>query len=151
MQIQSATPRHLDAIRRLLAASDLPTEDLTPSHLAHFFVAREGDDLVGVVGAELYGDVALLRSLAVAPGHRGDGVGARLVTRLEQHAHREGARALYLLTTTAADYFARRGYRRIERAALPAAIQATDEAARLCPSSATCMHKHIDAASEESR
>lgn len=96
MQVRPATPRHLVAIRRLLAASDLPLEDLTPSHLANFFVARKGSTLVGVVGAELYDDVALLRSLATA-------------------------------------------------------IQGTDEAARLCPSSATCMHKRIDAASEESR
>jgi amino-acid N-acetyltransferase len=151
MQVRPATPQDLDAIRRLLAASGLPTEDLTPSHLAHFFVAHEGSTLVGVVGAELYDGVALLRSLAVASARRGDGVGARLVARLEQYAHQEGARVLYLLTTTAAAYFARHGYRQVERAALPAAIQATDEAARLCPSSATCMHKRIDVASEESR
>lgn len=150
MQIHPAASQHLDAIRQLLVASDLPTEDLTPSLLEHFFVAQDEDDLIGVVGVELYGDVALLRSLAVSTPHRNGGVGARLVDAIEQHARREGVRELYLLTTTAADYFDRHGYQRIERGALPPAIQVTDEAARLCPSSAICMRKRIDVASEES-
>ena len=33
------------------------------------------DELCGVVGLEVYGSCALLRSLAVAPGHRNDGIG----------------------------------------------------------------------------
>ena len=149
MQIQPAAPRHFEAVRQLLAASDLPDEDLTPSHLEHFFVAQDGNTLVGVVGAELYGDAGLLRSLAVAPTHRRDGVGTRLTDAIEQYARRMGASALYLLTTTAAEYFERRGYQRVERDAVPRPIQATDEAARLCPSSAICMRKRIDTASEE--
>lgn len=149
MQIQPAAPRHLEAIRHLLAASDLPDEDLTPSHLEHFFVAHDGNTFVGVVGAELYGDAGLLRSLAVAPAHRRDGVGARLTNAIEQYARRTGVSALYLLTTTAAEYFERHGYQQIERDALPEAIQATEEATRLCPSSAICMRKRIDIASGE--
>lgn len=149
MQIQSAAPRHLGGIRQLLSASGLPDEDLTPSHLEHFFVAQEEDEVVGVVGAELYGTVGLLRSLAVAPSSRSDGVGARLTNAIERYAHRQGVTALYLLTTTAAEYFERRGYEQIERDALPEAIQATDEAARLCPSIAICMRRRIEAASEK--
>jgi amino-acid N-acetyltransferase len=149
MQIQPAAPRHFNAVRELLSASDLPHDDLTPSHLEHFVVATEGDALAGVVGAELFDDVGLLRSLAVAPSSRGDGVGARLTTAIERYARRQGVTALYLLTMTAAEYFERRGYERIERDSLPDAIQATDEAARLCPSSAICMRTRIDAVSEE--
>ncbi len=149
MQIQPAAPRHFEAICHLLAASDLPDEDLTSSHLEHFFVAHDGNTLVGVVGAELYGNAGLLRSLAVAPAHRGDGVGARLTNTVEQYARRRGVSALYLLTTTAAEYFERHGYQRIERDVLPEPIQSTEEAARLCPSSAICMRKRIDAASRE--
>ena len=148
MQIQPADSGHLAPIRQLLSASGLPVEDLTASHLAHFFVARAENELVGTVGAELYGDVGLLRSLAVAPDHRGEGLGTRLTEVIEQYARQEGVTILCLLTTTAADYFERHGYRRIEREALPAAIQATNEAAELCPSSATCMQKRIGTDSE---
>jgi len=149
MQIQPAAPRHFDALRRLLSAAGLPHDDLTSSHLEHFFVATEEDTVVGVVGTELFDDVGLLRSLAVTPSFRDDGLGTRLTDTIEQYAHRQGVTTLYLLTTTAADYFERRGYQRIERDALPQAIQATEEAARLCPSSATCMRTRIDAAAEE--
>ena len=149
MQIQSAVPRHFDAIRQLLSESDLPDKDLTPAHLEHFFVAFDKNALIGVVGAELFDDVALLRSLVVAPSCRGDGVGCRLADAIEQYARRQGITALYLLTTTAADYFERRGYAPIARASLPDPLQATDEVPRLCPSSAICMRTRIDAASEE--
>ncbi|WP_228434553.1 hypothetical protein [Natrarchaeobaculum aegyptiacum] len=49
--------------------------------------------------------------------------------------------ALYLLTTTAVDFFAARGYDEIDRADAPDAIRNTTEFADLCPSSATCMRR----------
>ena len=55
------------SVKQLLSESELPTGDITAQHLAHFFGSGHGPELEGVVGLELYGDVALLRSLAVAP------------------------------------------------------------------------------------
>lgn len=150
MHIQRATPDALEAIKQLLFRLDLPHSDLTPSHLEHFFVCREGGDLVGVVGLELYGKTALLRSLAVHPEHRNEGIGARLSEKVEQHGRRNGVHEVYLLTTTAADYFERRDYETIERDELPEAIQETEEATQLCPSSAVCMRKHLRAPEGES-
>jgi len=141
--VERARPDDLDAIRDLLRTVNLPHEDLTPAHLEHFRVARGGDALHGVVGAEPCGDVALLRSLAVAPDARGEGLGARLVDAVEEQAHEDQVRSLYLLTTTAAGYFRSRGYEPMARDELPEAIQETEEAARLCPSSATCMRKPL--------
>lgn len=149
MQIQSATPDDLDAIQELLATLDLPHSDLTPSHLEHFFVCRDGDDIAGVVGLELYGKTALLRSLAVHPRHRNEGIGTRLTDHVEQYTRQRGTTEIYLLTTTASDYFDRRGYEIVRRDDLPSAIQNTEEAAQLCPSSATCMRKTVGAAEEE--
>lgn len=143
MTIRSARPSDLDPIQSLLDACELPHGDLTSAHLEHFLVARDGGTLHGVVGLESRGDAALLRSLAVAPDARHEGLGTRLVDAIEQRAREDGLRALYLLTTTAADYFRARGYERIERDALPESIQQTEEAARLCPSSATCMRKKL--------
>jgi arsenate reductase len=144
--IERARPDDLDAIRDLLRTVDLPHEDLTSAHLEHFRVARSGDALHGVVGVEPCGDVALLRSLAVAPDARGEGLGARLVDAAEEQAHEEGTDALYLLTTSASTYFQARGYEPMARDELPEAIQETEEAARLCPSSATCMRKTVSTA-----
>jgi amino-acid N-acetyltransferase len=143
MEIQPATSDDSRPIRGLLETSGLPHDDLAPAHLRHFLVARDGDRVVGIVGLEPRGDAALLRSLAVAPERRNEGLGARLVDAIERHAGDNSIRTLYLLTTTAADYFGACGYERVDRDALPEPIQQTEEAARLCPSSATCMRKSL--------
>ena len=55
----------LPAIRALLAAAGLPVADLAATPPADFWGCREGTALIGVIGLEPYGSVALLRSLAV--------------------------------------------------------------------------------------
>ncbi len=94
----------------LLASANLPTADLTEEHCRHFFFVGPHDAPVGLVGVELLGDVALLRSLVVAPSGRKSGAGSALVRHAENYARLRGARNLYLLTTTAEAFFAKRGY-----------------------------------------
>lgn len=132
-----------DAIVRLLDDASLPHVDLTPGHLEHFLVLRDGDELAGVVGMEAAEDAGLLRSLAVPEARRGGGLASRLVDALEEHARAGGVRTLYLLTTTADGFFARRGYARAGRAAVPDAIAATAEFRGICPSTAVCMAKAL--------
>jgi amino-acid N-acetyltransferase len=146
--IRPAQPPDLDAIRELLRACDLPQEDLTADHLAHFFVCTDGAALRGVVGLEPTEEGALLRSLAVPPEGRGEGIGTRLIEAIERYAVQAGIGRVYLLTTTAADYFEAHGYDRVDRTALPPSIQETEEAARLCPDSAVCMRKRLSVSNE---
>jgi amino-acid N-acetyltransferase len=127
----------------LLASANLPTSDLTEDHCRHFFFIGPDDAPLGLVGLELLGDVALLRSLVVAPTGRNSGAGSALVRHAEDHARRRGVRNLYLLTTTAEAFFARRGYERAAREAAPAAIKATREFAGLCPASSAFMAKQL--------
>jgi len=108
-----------------------------------FAVAVDAGLLIGCVGLEPLTDGVLLRSLAVEPGHRGRGIAARLCDEAEDATRSLGARELYLLTTSAADYFAARGFQRIERAALPASIQATAQFKELCPVTAVAMKKSL--------
>jgi amino-acid N-acetyltransferase len=143
MDILAARTTDDPAIRGLLEAADLPTQDLTPSLLAHFLVARDGDMLVGAVGLEPAGDTALLRSLVVADAARDRGIGDELVRAIERAARAKGLRALYLLTTTADGYFARRGYTQIDRAVAPVALHETPQFKTLCPSSSVVMTKTL--------
>ncbi len=127
----------------LLAAARLPVEDLTVTHFEHFFFAGPATAPTGLVGIEIFGESALLRSLVVAPEQRGTGEGAALLRHAEQYARDRGVRALYLLTTTAEPFFARRGYRRAARESAPAPIKATREFAGICPASSTFMTRQL--------
>jgi len=132
-------------VRSLLTECQLPTSDLSPKNLEHFFGCGTAQTPKGVVGLEIYGTVALLRSLAVATDCRGIGCGKALVAEAERYAQSKGVTELYLLTTTAADFFERLGYRRSARENAPEAIRQTKEFSGLCPSSAAVMAKALPA------
>lgn len=142
MELRAARDADRPAIAALLRACELPVDDLDEAGV-DFVVAMEGGALQGVGGLERHGDVALLRSLAVVPGRRGSGLGSRLARALEAQAEANGIRQLVLLTTTAAPFFARRGYATIARDAAPAAARRSAEFRALCPASATCLSKTI--------
>jgi len=141
--LRAATGDDLHAVVALLSASGLPTADLDRAMLRDFIVALDAGELVGVVGVERHGDHALLRSLAVAPGSRGQGLGHALLEAAEARAAALGIRSLSLLTQGAAPLFAARGYAAVARTQAPAAVQASAEFAALCPADSTCMAKAL--------
>ena len=133
----------LTAAKSLLDAVQLPTADLTEAHCDHFFYWGTADAPSGLVGLELFGEVALLRSLAVSPGARSSGMGTALVQYAENHARTQGVRTMYLLTTTAERFFPKFGFERITRADVPPGVQTSIEFTSACPSSATVMRKSL--------
>ena len=143
LDYRPAGPTDLERIQALLAACALPAQDLTHAMLVGFLVADEGGQIIGCVGLERIADGALLRSLAVEPAHRGRGIAARLCDEMEERARAAVIPALYLLTTTAADYFAARGFERAARDSLPPSVQATAQFRELCPATAVAMKKGI--------
>jgi len=89
---------------------------------------------------------ALLRSLAVDPRRRREGIGERLLRAVVDLARRRGARELYALTTTIEPLLARRGFTRVDRAGVPAAVRRSPAFETLCPASAPCMRLEGDLA-----
>ncbi|TDI41881.1 MAG: GNAT family N-acetyltransferase [Acidobacteria bacterium] len=126
------------AVLSLLENAELPTAGAS-EHISSFLVARDGDKIVGCIGLEAYGDVALLRSLAATKDVRGSGVGRRLVEGLIVRARSDGVSVLYLLTTTADEYFPRFGFERITRGEIDERVQASEELRGACPDTAICM------------
>jgi amino-acid N-acetyltransferase len=127
----------------LLQSSGLPVSDLTAAHLSNFFYSGSAADPDGLIGLELYGMEALLRSLVVAPALRSAGVGGALLDHAESYARGAGVRSIFLLTTTAESFFSARGYVLADRATAPATIRASREFACICPASAAFMLKHL--------
>lgn len=142
--ISPAGEKDFGDVIALLEAASLPTEDLERSSMAHFLVARNGSGkVIGAIGVERYGRAALLRSLVVAPEYRNRELGTKLVAELEARCRSLAVADLFLLTTTARDFFGRQGYQTIGREAVPAVLRAAAEFTRLCPDSAVCMTKSL--------
>lgn len=142
--IQLTRPRRDDLpdVLRLLEESALPREGVA-EHFEDFLVARVDDRLVGCVGMEHYGESALLRSLAVAPSRRGQGLGRALTDRLLADARRRSVKRVFLLTETAAHFFAAAGFDRIPREDADAAVRESAEFRTVCPQSAVCMRREL--------
>jgi amino-acid N-acetyltransferase len=136
--LRAARPEDLPLISGLLEESALSPDGVT-EFLEHFRVACTGERLVGIVGIEPYGREGLLRSLAVSSSQRSTGVGTLLLGDAVGHARLIGIRRLVLLTTTAAGYFTRHGWRTIDRSSVTGGVISSSQFRGACPSTATCM------------
>jgi amino-acid N-acetyltransferase len=112
---------------------------------SHFIVAESDVKLVGVVGLELYDGSALLRSAAVEESWRGSGVGKVLVDRALDLARERGVEDVYLLTTTAEEYFPKFGFTCVSRDSVVGGVRSSVEFQTACPASATVMRKRLGA------
>lgn len=147
MHIGKARPAERAWIEAALEAERLCVLGTAPAEL---FAARdEAGAIVGAVGLERYGADGLLRSLVVSPAARGRGIGCALVAALEAHAAANGMATLYLLTETAADFFAALGYERIDRTLAPEPVAASEEFRDSCPETAPCFRKCLGAMAAE--
>jgi N-acetylglutamate synthase-like GNAT family acetyltransferase len=142
-RIAAAQAADAAAIFALLEQQHLPLDGLR-DHLATTLVARtDGGQIVGSAALEIYPDGALLRSVAIAAGRRHNGLGRRLTESAIALARDRQVRAIYLLTTTAEQYFPRFGFEPIARAEVPPGVQTSVEFTSACPSSATVMRKTL--------
>ena len=140
--LRSAEPQDDSILRALLRDAGLPFEDVASSR-QDFVVAIVDGEIAGCVGLEMFDTAGLLRSLAVREPRRGSGFGSALFERILTVARRKGGQRLFLLTTTAARFFARRGFESVDRAAAPEAMGKSAQFASLCPSTAACMHLYL--------
>lgn len=137
-----------EAVSELLQDSGLVPLDETAQFGLQYVVAIDGEGIVvGAAGIERYGANGLLRSVVVAPEWRNRGVGSSLVKNRLAWAQQAGITTLYLLTTTAADYWARAGFVAVDRGDAPPEVAASHEWKSACPASATSMKLRLQQAS----
>lgn len=145
--VRAAAEEDWPFIRRLLADAGLPSDDLAARDAGHFLVAIDPaappPGIAGAIALQGFGRIGLLRSLAVDPAHRGNGIGTELVTALEERAGEAGLSELWLLTLDAEVFFWKLDYRIVDRDTAPDAIRRTPEFSTLCPATAHLMHKPL--------
>ena len=145
MIIEAATARDLPDVHELLNRHRLPLDGVD-DHVQTMLVARENSQIVGSAALEVYADGALLRSVAVDARQQGRHVGHQLTEAALQLARAHGARAVFLLTTTAEKFFPRFGFEQIAREDVPPSVQASVEFTGACPTSAIVMRKRLTSA-----
>ena len=142
LAIERATPDDGPSMLALLTASGLPTEGLM-EHLGSAYVARRDGRIVGTAALEFYEDGALLRSVAVDEAERRGGLGRLLTERAIGEADARKLAAVYLLTTTAEEYFTEFGFAVVAREDVPHSLRASVEFQSACPATATVMRKAL--------
>ena len=125
----------------LLVQNELPVSDLDDSK--KLFVLKKGNSIIGTGGLEFFDESALLRSVSVKKEERGKSWGRFISRQLEIIAKTGGVNCLYLLTTTAKDFFCKEGYIQVAREMVPKQIQNSSEFASVCPSTAVVMKKNL--------
>lgn len=136
--IQEAQISDYPRIKELLRACDLHESDIKSQNQS-FFVIKENDAILATACIEAYGSNAIFRSFAVESKHRNQQLGTSLYKHVLDTIRNDGINSLYLLTTTASDYFAKQGWIRIKRNTVPKEVQQSSEFSEICPSSAICM------------
>jgi UDP-N-acetylmuramate: L-alanyl-gamma-D-glutamyl-meso-diaminopimelate ligase len=111
-----ARPRDMDDIRSLLKSLDLDWDDLRDEDYRNFYVLINEHGFVGCIGIEVFGEEAVLRSLAVQKTSRGHGYGWMLADTAINQTRRRSVKRMYLVTDKiASDFFAEKhGFRVVD-------------------------------------
>ena len=132
-----------DGLKAALTRAGLPADDILTPGLQFWRFSTQDDVPAGFGGIEVHGADALMRSVVTLPPLRARGIGQAIVRALEAEAVVMKCRAVWLLTTTAREFFGRLGYLAVDRADVPGVIRATAQFSSLCPDSATVMVKRL--------
>ena len=132
-----------DGLKAALSKAGLPVDDILSAGPQFWRFSTQDDVPAGFGGIEAHGADALLRSVVTLPPLRRRGIGQAIVRALEAEAIVMKCSAVWLLTTTAREFFGRLGYTAVDRAGVPGPIRATAQFSALCPDSATAMVKRL--------
>ena len=136
---RQATEKDNKAIRSLLESQKLPTETVNTT-TTDFYLATENDAVVGVAGFEFYDEDVLLRSVAVPSSLQRQQIGSQMVDWMLSLAKQKGMKRIVLLTETASNFFAKKGFVIVERSTIiNEAMKKSSQFCGGCCSSAACM------------
>lgn len=140
--LQIVEKNFIPTIEKILQKENLPYQDINSKNI-QFFKALKSKEFIGIVGMEHYSKAALLRSMVVFEKFRNKGYGCEIINQIFKKAKANNIKTLFILTTTAKDFFENLGFKVIERKNVPDDIKSTTEFTSLCPASATCMHINL--------
>ena len=126
-EIRPALPEDAEALSSLLEQIDLLSYDVLAPGTRYWLALDKAGALAGCIGMEFGPQAVLLRSVAVRPEARKQGLGRTLVTFALDFARQAGYRRAYLFSVRSGGYWQRMGFRTVPvdelTGALPTAPQ----------------------------
>lgn len=122
-------PGGVAELARFLRAADLTVSGLEERSVTLWVTRDEHGAILGSTGYELSVDArqALVRSVAVAPAARGDGLGSRLARFALWQAADDGAQSAWLFSRRSGPFWQGLAFRPADAAALAAALPDTHQ------------------------
>lgn len=142
LQIEPALESDYKEISYLLNVNELPSSDITEDHV-QIFVGLNQQEIIGTIGLQKYDSIGLLRSLVVKDGYKSQKIAGKLLHYIFDYCVMHKITELYLLTTSAEEYFYKYGFQKIERILVPEVIKETKQYQEICPKVAVVMHKSL--------
>jgi amino-acid N-acetyltransferase len=127
-----------EELKLLLKSDQLCFNDIN-EHGVHLYGVKLKDEQVGYFGYELFGTLALFRSMVVVAEAQNKGYGALIWQQAMLKLIEEGVNEVYLLTNTASVFFKKQGFEIVARSSAPAPILATTEFKEFCLDDSVCM------------
>ncbi|MDK3023354.1 GNAT family N-acetyltransferase [Cupriavidus taiwanensis] len=138
LRIRAAVPTDAPAVGEVLERCGLSVDGV-PRLLEHFHVAILGAQIIGCAAGERCGETVVIRSVAVLPEHRDQGVATHVVRAALMRARANGARRAVLLASSCPSYFARYGFTLVPAAKLPPEVMSSSEFLRAADTPPLCM------------
>jgi amino-acid N-acetyltransferase len=129
MRPHPATQDDLDDLRKLLHACALDCDGIE-EQIDRFLVVRDISGLIACACAQQYGQVCVLKVIAVIERARSSGLGELLLGALVTDIRQRGAQALLLRTRSASGFFSKLGFTAINPADVPSSVHAAPEFSR---------------------
>lgn len=139
INLKRANDKDLSLINDILKKNDLVYEDIKDNTNIKLFSAYDDNLFIGIIGLEQFRNVGFLRSFVVLDEYRDKGYGKKIYNSLFNYAKSKGVKEIYLLTTTAENFFKKLGFKTLERKDVPQIIKNTAEFSHFCPDTAICM------------
>jgi glycerol 3-phosphatase-2 len=144
-RFRRAAPSDAGAVAALLAESGLQAQGVE-KRIDRTIVSSEGQagqELDATASLQRENGFGILRSVAVRKSLQGKGLGMVAVAAAVAEARAEGLGHVSLFTETAAGFFERLGFRKVEREELPEPVRVSTHASEECAESATAMVRDL--------
>jgi amino-acid N-acetyltransferase len=140
--IRKSKTQDILVVKEILSDSHLPIDGVE-DQFENFLIISDkiSNEIIGSIGVEKYNNFGLLRSVVIKKEYRNLHLGSQILLQAEQLALELNISELYLLTETAAKFFSKNDYNKVERDLAPLEIQNSPEFKFICRDSGILMKK----------